>query len=82
MKNETEQMVNEMIEALKSSIKYTENVIKQLSSMPTNSSLIYELYGKNDGLKLAIINILQIAKEHKVKTKYDEQINEQLSTKT
>ena len=75
---ETEQMVNEMIEALKSSIKHTENVIKHLSSLPTNSSLIYELYGKNDGLKLAVINILQIAKEHKVKTKYDEQINEQL----
>ena len=75
---ETEQMVNEMIESLKSSIKHTENVIKQLSSMPTNSSLLYELYGKNDGMKLAVINILQIAKEHKVKTKYDEQINEQL----
>ena len=29
-------------------------------------------------LVLAVINILQIAKEHKVKTKYDEQINEQL----
>lgn len=67
-------ILNEIIENLKGSIKHTENVIKELTSLPTNTSLIYELYGKNDGLKLAIINILQIAKENNIKTKYDEQL--------
>ncbi len=47
-----------------------------LSNLPTNSSIIYEVKGKNDGIKLAVLDVLQIAKEHKIKTKYDEQFKD------
>lgn len=63
-------IIEEIIEDLKQGIKHSENVYKQLHNMPTNSAIIYEQKGKIDGLKLAILQVLQIAKENQIKTKY------------
>ncbi len=74
--NGTIQLCIKHITALKHSIAHNENLLKMLSNLPTNSSIIYEVKGKNDGIKLAVLDVLQIAKEHKIKTKYDEQFKD------
>lgn len=48
-------VINDIIEVLKSSIKHHENIYKQLNNIPANSVIIYEITGKIDGLKLAVL---------------------------
>lgn len=70
-----EEFVCELIEDLKACIIHAETVKAILTNQPTNSVLIYEQTGKIDGLKLAILQVIQIAKENQIKTKYDGQKN-------
>jgi len=74
--NEAKELVEELIEDLKACIIHAESVKAILTNQPVNSVLIYEQTGKIDGLKLAILQVLQIASENQIKTKYHEQFKD------
>ena len=67
-----EEFVCELIEDLKLCIKHAENM-KEVLNIKTQPRLHIEQIGKIDGLKLAILQVMQIAKENQIKTKYDDQ---------